>query len=163
YRHAMTASTQLIQTASHWGVYSVETDAAGAIHGIRPFEDDREPPPMIRGLQAMVRSPLRIDQPYVRQGYLRNPGAPGPHKRGGEPFVAVSWDRALTLITEEFKRVKAEFGNQAIYGGSYGWASAGRLNHAPSVLKRFLGLIGGFVDKRGNHSFGAAMAIMPHV
>ena len=155
--------TKFTQTASHWGVYNVETDKAGAILNVQPFEGDREPSVLIRGLQSMVRSSLRIDQPYVRQGYLRNPGAKGPHNRGGEPFVPVSWDRALDLVADEFRRVRTEHGNEAIYGGSYGWASAGRLNHAPSVLKRFLGLYGGYVDKRGNHSFGAALAIMPHV
>ena len=118
--------TTLTQTASHWGVYNVETDEAGAILNVHPFEGDREPSVLIRGLQSMVRSSLRIDQPYVRQGYLRNPGSKGPHNRGGEPFVPVSWDRALDLVADEFRRVKTEHGNEAIYGGSYGWASAGR-------------------------------------
>ena len=31
------------------------------------------------------------------------------------------------------------------------------------MLKRFLGLHGGYVDKLGNHSFGAALHIMPYV
>ncbi len=37
------------------------------------------------------------------------------------------------------------------------------LHHSPSVLKRFLGLHGGYVEKRGNHSFGAALQIAPYV
>ena len=61
------------------------------------------------------------------------------------------------------RRVKTRFGHEAIYGGSYGWASAGRLHHSPSVLKRFLGQYGGYVDKLGNHSYGAALHIMPYV
>lgn len=153
----------ITQTASHWGVYNVETDSEGRVIGTRPFAFDPEPPPLIHGLQHLVQSPLRIDRPYVREGYLRDPGAPGPHARGGEAFVPVSWETALSLVADQLKRVIAESGNSAIYGGSYGWASAGRLHHAPSVLKRFLGLTGGFVDKKGNHSFGAAMTIMPHV
>jgi biotin/methionine sulfoxide reductase len=154
---------KLTQTASHWGVYYVETNSSGEIINTYPFFADREPSPLIRGLQSLVRSPLRIDQPYVRQGYLRNRGAKGLHPRGAEPFVPVSWDRALGLVADALTRVKTEFGNEAIYGGSYGWASAGRLHHAPSLLKRFLGLNGGYVDKRGNNSFGAAMGIMHHV
>ena len=67
------------------------------------------------------------------------------------------------LVEEELLRVRETHGNQAIYGGSYGWASAGRLHHSPSLLKRFLGGFGGYVDKLGNHSFGAALAIMPYV
>lgn len=153
----------LTQTASHWGVYSVETNESGDILNTYPAPYDTEPSPLIRGLQSLVHSPLRIDQPYVRQGFLQNPEANGPHNRGGEPFVPVSWEKALGLAADALLRVRANFGNEAIYGGSYGWASAGRLHHAPSVLKRFLGLFGGYVDKRGNHSFGAALGIMPHV
>lgn len=154
---------QRTQNASHWGVYDVETDGNGRITGVHPFGDDREPSSLIRGLPELVQGPLRIDQPYIREGFLRNPGRPGPHNRGGEAFVPVGWDEALDLAATEINRVRTTYGNEAIYGGSYGWASAGRLHHAPSLLKRFLGLIGGYVDKRGNHSFGAALGIMPHV
>jgi biotin/methionine sulfoxide reductase len=69
----------------------------------------------------------------------------------------------MRLVAEELLRVRGTHGNAAIYGGSYGWASAGRLHHSPSLLKRFLGGFGGYVDKLGNHSFGAALAIMPYV
>lgn len=154
-------NTRFVQTASHWGVYDVETDAHGGILGARPFDADPHPAAYMQGLPEMVRGPLRIDRPYVRAGYLRD--GPGPGKRGGEPFVPVDWDHALSLVADELRRVRARFGNEAIYGGSYGWASAGRLHHGPSVLKRFLGLHGGYVDKRGNHSFGAALGIMPYV
>jgi biotin/methionine sulfoxide reductase len=150
------------QTASHWGVYGVETTDGGDIVGVSPFAHDPWPPRLIESLPEMVRSDLRIDRPHVREGYLRHRGA-GPHNRGGEPFVPVDWKTALDLIEQELLRVKTEFGNEAIYGGSYGWASAGRLHHSPSVLKRFLGLFGGYVDKLGNHSFGAALGIMPYV
>jgi len=44
----------------------------------------------------------------------------------------VSWDEALDLVAGELGRVKRDFGNQAIFGGSYGWASAGRFHHAQS-------------------------------
>lgn len=94
---------------------------------------------------------------YLRQRERSNEG------RGADAFVPVSWDEALTLIVEGLERIKAAHGNEAIYAGSYGWASAGRLHHSPSVLKRFLGLYGGYVDKRGNHSFGAALGVMPYV
>lgn len=151
----------LIQTASHWGVYDVHVDA-GEIIGVSAFKQDPAPTDLMYSLPQMVRSPLRIDRPYVRSGYLKRREA-SRAGRGCEPFVPVSWDTALDLVEQGLRRVKADFGNEAIYGGSYGWASAGRLHHSPSVLKRFLGLFGGYVDKRGNHSFGAAMHIMPYV
>jgi biotin/methionine sulfoxide reductase len=50
-----------------------------------------------------------------------------------------------------------------VYGGSYGWSSAGRFHHAQSQLHRFLNCLGGYV--RGEHSYsnGAQSVIMPHV
>lgn len=153
-------SARITQTASHWGVYNVKTDARGRVLRTQPFRDDPNPPAFLASLPDTVHSPLRITQPHVRAGFLQRERT---RKRGGEPFVPVSWDEALDLVASELQRVKGRYGNEAIYGGSYGWASAGRLHHSPSVLKRFLGLYGGYVDKRGNHSFGAAMHIAPYV
>jgi biotin/methionine sulfoxide reductase len=150
-----------IQTASHWGVYSVREGDDGQLETVGGFAGDREPPPLIESLPKIARDKLRIDQPYVREGFLKGDAA--PHNRGGDRFVPMGWDAALDLVQRELVRVKQTYGNEAIYGGSYGWASAGRLHHSPSVLKRFLGLFGGYVDKLGNHSFGAAMHIMPYV
>lgn len=156
------SASRRIQTASHWSVYEVEVDTAGAIVDVHPFRQDPAPTPLMRGLPDLVRSPLRIDRPHVRSGYLR--GREGSREtRGCDSFVPVSWEQALALVADGLQRIKGEFGNEAIYGGSYGWASAGRLHHSPSVLKRFLGLYGGYVDKRGNHSFGAALGVMPYV
>lgn len=149
-----------VQTASHWGVYNVTTDEHGAIVDTVPFADDPHPASFVGGLPEIVRGSLRIDQPYVRSGYLGTRKGGG---RGSDSFVPASWEQALTLAADALAGVKAEHGNEAIYGGSYGWASAGRLHHGPSVLKRFLGLHGGYVDKRGNHSFGAALGIMPYI
>jgi biotin/methionine sulfoxide reductase len=110
----------------------------------------------------MVNHRLRIDRPYVRAAYMTE-ARRGTHARGRGGFIPLEWNHAIDLTASELERVKSEYGNQAIYGGSYGWASAGRFHHAPSLLKRFLGLFGGFVDKIGNHSYGAALGIMPHV
>jgi biotin/methionine sulfoxide reductase len=151
-----------VQTASHWGVYDVRLDELGALSGTSPQRLDRQPSDLNPGLPEMVRSQLRVERPFVREGYLRDRNN-SRALRGRDRFVEVTWDRALSLIENELRRVKTEFGNEAIYGGSYGWASAGRLHHSPSVLKRFLGLHGGYVDKLGNHSFGAALHIAPYV
>jgi biotin/methionine sulfoxide reductase len=155
-------TTRTIQTASHWGVYNVTTDDDGRILQTSPLQDDPHPATFCDGLCDIVHSELRIDRPYVRRGFLRHRET-SRHLRGNDHFVAVSWDEALSLVAQEIKRVTTAFGNESIYGGSYGWASAGRLHHSPSVLKRFLGMNGGYVDKLGNHSFGAALHIMPYV
>jgi biotin/methionine sulfoxide reductase len=151
------------QTASHWGVYQVETDAnTGEILSTVGASFDPHPSPLQAGLPETVRDRLRIDQPYVREGYLRSRDA-SRDGRGAEPFVPVTWDRALDLVCEALLDVRERCGNESIYGGSYGWASAGRLHHSPSALKRFLGLFGGYTDKSGNHSFGAALGVMPYI
>lgn len=151
---------RVTQTASHWGVYSVVTDDGGAIVETTPFAADPHPAPLIKGLPEIVRGPLRIEQPHIRAGFLtKDRGS----RRGGDAFVPVSWDEALDLVAAELVRVKTQFGNEAIYGGCTGWASAGILHAAPTLLSRFLNLHGGFVDKQGNHSFGAALGIMPYV
>jgi biotin/methionine sulfoxide reductase len=150
------------QTASHWGVYNVVVDASGAIETSTPHARDANPGAFHAALPELVRSPLRIDKPYVRESFLRERGK-SRDRRGRDAFVELSWTAALALVKDEILRVKDSFGNEAIYGGSYGWASAGRLHHSPSVLKRFLGLNGGYVDKLGNHSFGAALHIAPYV
>ena len=151
------------QTASHWGVYRVETDRdSGEVLATAGVPFDRDPSPIQTALPEVVRDPLRIDRPYVREGYLRS-GTASRARRGADPFVPVSWDRALNLVAGSLLEARAVGGNESIYGGSYGWASAGRLHHSPSVLKRFLGLFGGYTDKSGNHSFGAAQGVMPHI
>jgi biotin/methionine sulfoxide reductase len=158
----MTQRPAPVQTASHWGVAELTFDAAGGIDAVLPSPLDPNPSPLIAGLPEVVRGALRIDCPYVRESYLRH----GPRRaspRGSDGYVAVSWGTALDLVERAMRDTKERFGNEAIYGGSYGWASAGRLHHAPSLLKRFLGLYGGFVDKSGNHSFGAALGIMPYI
>ncbi len=153
--------TKPTQTASHWGVYNVTIDESGKVTGSVPLARDTHPSRLNAGLPELVHSDLRVAKPHVREGYLRS-REKSRAQRGSERFVEVTWDDALTLVKQEIRRV-TEFGNEAIYGGSYGWASAGRFHHSPSVLKRFLGLNGGYVDKLGNHSFGAAMHIAPYV
>ena len=153
-------SARRLQTGSHWGVYDVTVEH-GAITAVAPHARDPRPSPLVHGLPALVRGAVRVARPAVRAGYLRR--GPGPAARGAEPFVEVSWERALALVAEELARVRERHGDAALYGGSYGWASAGRLHHSPSLVKRFLGLGGGYTDKLGNHSFGAALVAMPRI
>ena len=75
----------------------------------------------------------------------------------------MSWDEAVELVAAELQRVKNEHGNEAIFAGSYGWASSGRLNHPRTLLKRLLNLHGGFTDHVLDYSRAAAMVIVPHV
>jgi biotin/methionine sulfoxide reductase len=61
------------------------------------------------------------------------------------------------------RRVYDRHGAQAVFGGSYGWASAGRFHDAPRQVHRFLGMAGGYVRSVNSYSAGAAEVILPHV
>ncbi len=61
------------------------------------------------------------------------------------------------------ERVRGAYGNGAIFGGSYGWASAGRFHHAQSQVHRFLNCIGGYTRSVNTYSTGAAEVLVPHV
>ena len=146
---------------SHWGTFEAEV-ADGAVVAIHPPRDDPDPSPLLGNITQSLRHRARIVEPMVRAGWLdRGPGPDG--RRGAEPFVPVSWAMAVDLLSRELRRVYDAHGGEAVYGGSYGWASAGRFHHAQSQLHRFLNCLGGFV--RGEHSYsnGALTVIMPHV
>jgi biotin/methionine sulfoxide reductase len=66
-------------------------------------------------------------------------------------------------VAAELDRVRAAYGNSAIYAGSYGWASAGRFHHAQSQIHRFLNIIGGYTRSVNTYSYAAAEVIVPHV
>ena len=146
--------------AAHWGYFDAVVED-GRVTGTRPFGRDPLPGRLIEGIPDLVHAPCRIDRPYVREGWLRGQRRGTP--RGRDRFVPVSWDRATRLVAEEVARTRAEHGDSAILGGSYGWASAGRFHHARSQLHRFLGLGGGFTNQVTNYSYGAGMTLMPHI
>jgi biotin/methionine sulfoxide reductase len=52
----MPHQNRMTQTASHWGVYSVETDPRGRVVRTIPFEADRHPPSYLGSLPDTVRT-----------------------------------------------------------------------------------------------------------
>jgi biotin/methionine sulfoxide reductase len=154
-------TTTLVRNHSHWGAFLAEVED-GKVVGVRPFEQDPDPSDLIEAIPAAVHSPTRIAQPMVREGWLKRRGQSGAG-RGREPFVPVSWERALDLVAGELERVKREYGNGAILGGSQGWSSAGIFHEARAQLRRFLAAFGGYVDQTSNYSFGAALTFLPHI
>jgi biotin/methionine sulfoxide reductase len=146
-------------SAAHWGVYEVEP-REGAAPLLRPLSSDPDPTRIgLDQLDPAVRA-LRIARPAVRKGWLDSRSREG---RGSDAYVEVDWDVALDLVAQEISRIKAEHGNRAIFGGSYGWASAGRFHHAQSQLHRFYNQIGGYVASRDSYSLGAGRVLMPHI
>ena len=147
-------------TLTHWGAYEVES-SGGSIRAVRPFRDDPDPSPIGYSMVDVGRA--RVRMPSVRESWLEGGPGTAPELRGRERFVEVGWDRVLDLVAAELDRVRSVYGNQAIYAGSYGWASAGRFHHAPTQLHRFMNLIGGYTRSVNTYSLAAAEVILPYV
>src|ERR1041384_5902713 len=126
---------------AHWGAFTADV-VDGDIAAVHPMRGDADPSPLLGNLPGSLRHRSRVTGPAVRRGWLRD--GPGPtDKRGADEFVAVSWNELADLLAAELRRVIDTYGNEAIYGGSYGWASAGRFHHAQSQVQRFPKFLGG--------------------
>ncbi|WP_420880912.1 molybdopterin guanine dinucleotide-containing S/N-oxide reductase [Rhodococcus sp. (in: high G+C Gram-positive bacteria)] len=146
---------------AHWGMFDVES-VDGDVSAVHPYAGDADPSPILGNLPGSVRHRARITGPAVRRGWLES--GPGPSDiRGADEFVSVSWDALTELLARELRRVVDEHGNRAIFGGSYGWASAGRFHHAQSQVHRFLNMLGGYTRSVHTYSLGATGVIMPRV
>ncbi len=148
-------------TSTHWGTYRARVQGDKLV-GLDPVSWDRNPSPIGQSIVDGVVAPNRVRRPAVREGFLKSRGASREH-RGKEPFVEISWDEAIDIVAAELSRVKQQFGNELIFGGSYGWSSAGRFHHAQSQVHRFLNTIGGYSFFKDTYSSGAARRVLPHV
>jgi biotin/methionine sulfoxide reductase len=146
-----------VPSLAHWGAFNALVEG-GRVVGCEPFAEDPAPSPMLSAIPDLVHSPLRIARPVIREGWRE-----GKPRTGHDRFREVSWDEALDAVAQELRRVRRDHGAESIFGGSYGWSSAGRLHHARSLVRRFLFLGGGCVDQVGNYSWGAAQFLLPHV
>ena len=149
-----------VYTATHWGVYEVEQGPGGPV--LKGHSKDPDPSPI--GLSMVEASKAsRVMRPAVRQSWLEHGPCAAPEKRASEPMVEVSWEVALDLAAQATKSIIAEHGNASVFGGSYGWSSAGRFHHAQSQVHRYLNCLGGYVRHSESYSLGAAKVLMPHI
>ena len=105
----MPNKTKITPTSTHWGNYKIET-TDGQISGVKPLGDDPDPSPIAQSMIDSLDPRVRVSQPMVRKSYLEKGIKSDRTQRGLEPFVAVSWDRALNLVADELKRVIAGIG-----------------------------------------------------
>jgi biotin/methionine sulfoxide reductase len=146
---------------SHWGVFSARWQ--GDELEVLPHPGDPDPNGIIDNFPGALRHRARVAQPMVRRGWLEN--GPGPDdRRGRDEFVPLSWEAASDLLGAELVRVRDRYGAGAVFGGSYGWSSAGRFHHAQSQVHRFLNMaMGGYVKSVNSYSSGAATVVVPHI
>ena len=147
--------------SSHWGLFHARFRDGDM--QVRPYPGDPDPNRAIENLPGALRHAARIARPMVRRGWLeRGPGA--DEVRGRDDFVALPWDEVLDRLAAELARVRDTHGIGAIFGGSYGWSSAGRFHHAQSQVHRFLNtVLGGYVRSVNSYSAGASGVVLPYV
>jgi biotin/methionine sulfoxide reductase len=147
--------------SSHWGAFSGQWINQRLV--ISPHPGDPDPNPLIQNFPDALRHRARIAKPMVRRGWLEH-GPGKDSRRGRDAFVEMEWQAVLDLLAAELKRVRDQHGPAGVFGGSYGWASAGRFHHAQSQLHRFLNTaLGGYVRSVNSYSAGASAVILPHV
>ena len=149
-------------TSSHWGAFEAVIEN-GKLVSTNSFKHDLNPNNISKLIPKAVYHKTRIKRPSIRKGWLQDPKGRSSHLRGNDDFHEVPWDEALEIASNEIKRIKDKYGNSSIYGGSYGWSSAGKFHHAQTQLQRFLNSIGGYVGAFGSYSTAAAQVIIPHV
>ncbi|WP_394792513.1 molybdopterin guanine dinucleotide-containing S/N-oxide reductase [Rhodoferax sp.] len=153
-------------TSTHWGVYQPVVEN-GRLQALQAAPWDVDPSPIGTSLPEAIHAPVRVQRPAVREGFLRaaqrGQAATSPRRRGQEAFVEIPWDEALDLVAAELQRVRTAHGNEAIFGGSYGWSSAGRFHHAQGQLHRFLNGYGGYAYGVDTYSLGAGRVLLPHI
>ncbi len=75
-----------------------------------------------------------------------------------------SGTRCSTCWRRSSRGCATRTGIGAIFGGSYGWSSAGRFHHAQSQIHRFLNTaLGGYVRSVNSYSAGASNVLLPHI
>ena len=147
--------------AAHWGVFSARMKD-GRVE-VRPYEKDPDPNRLIENFTDALTHRARVARPMFRRRWLEQGPGPDDH-RGRDGFVAVPWDEALDILGKELARVRDHFGPAAVFGGSYGWSSAGRFHHAQSQVHRFLNkTLGGYVRSVNTYSSGASSVLIPHI
>ena len=114
--------------SSHWGAFSVRLRGGDS--------RDRAAPARPRSVAAARQHPGR-----GRPSRAHRPADDPPRLARTWPRTriagvaatnssSVAWPRALDLAAAELRRVYAQHGPRGVFGGSYGWASAGRFHDA---------------------------------
>ncbi len=147
---------------SHWGAIKALVKG-GKVVEVRPFEEDRNPTDMYKGIHGLIYNPSRIRYPMARVGWLKNRKDSDRSQRGDNRFVRLTWDEALDLFYEELERVQTDYGPWALYAGATGWRQTGQFHSCTNHMNRAVGMHGNFVRKVGVYSTGAGQTILPYV
>lgn len=106
----------------------------------------------VRGLNQRERiySPDRIKKPMRRTG-----------PRGSGQWEEISWEEALDTVASELRRVKENYGNEALWY-HYGSGSTGGNITKRGTWPRLLNTFGGFLGQYGDYSTAQITAAFPY-
>lgn len=109
-----------------------------------------------RSFRKRVYNPDRLKYPMKRIG-----------KRGEGRFERISWDEALDTVADSLKRIKKEYGNEAIYlnyaTGTLGGTVAKSWPPASSPIARLMNCWGGYLNHYGTYSTAQITIGMPYL
>lgn len=106
-------------------------------------------PPFSLGYKNRVYSPNRILYPMKRVDWDPD-GNRNPQNRGKSKYVRISWDDAIDIIVKEIKRIKKQYGMEAILSQSDGHGETNCVHAAHGVHRRLLSLLGGYTLQTRN-------------
>src|SRR5206468_3311978 len=108
----MTASQRRHVHLMHWGTAEIESDGQ-RLTSVRPWREDPDPSRILENLAAAHRHPARVDQPYIRQGWLEH-----------DPGLVLAGATAWPVIAEHTDLIVAFGGlspkNSAVASGGIG-------------------------------------------
>ena len=149
-------------SGSHWGAFRAKIHA-GQVAEIKPFEEDRYPTDMLKGIRGIIYSPSRIRYPMIRYEWYLNRHKGNRKIRGDNKFIRVTWDEALDLYYQELERVQTDYGPWALHAGQTGWRQTGQMHTCGNHMARSIAMHGHSVTKVGDYSTGAGQTILPYV
>jgi molybdopterin guanine dinucleotide-containing S/N-oxide reductase-like protein len=94
--------------------------------------------------KSRIYSDVRIKYPLIREDFdprgNRNPG-----NRGRSGYRRIGWDEALDIVAGEMKKIRSEYGPEAVLSRASSHHNWGNLGYRTSTWARFFNLIG-FTD-----------------
>jgi anaerobic selenocysteine-containing dehydrogenase len=119
-------------------------------HG-QVFEPDMKTlvPPFALAYKKRVYSPNRILYPLKRADWDPR-GKRNTENRGKSGYVRISWDEAAEIIAGELKRIKKEYGPEAVLSQSDGHGEGKVVHTAHGSSLKLLALMGGFTQQVRN-------------
>ena len=106
-------------------------------------------PPFSLGYKNRVYSPNRVLHPLKRVDWDPD-GKRNTRNRGVSKYVRITWDEALEIIAREIKRIKKQYGMEAILSQSDGHGETNCVHAAHGTHRRLLSLLGGYTLQTRN-------------